>query len=207
MRRFAFLSILLFSCGVTNRASALYLSFGCTDPALSTDITYEQTGSLSFNRIVEVANPSQTNISILSWQTEYKLNPIGGASGQLSFTAVATPPSPVLTNFGGPQTTLTVPSDYLLAFDANIVILEPTLIPAGERRNIMEITITASPDASGDFQLVTPAFSPPDVGSTWFPDLASGPGPFENTLASGQAGSKGFTLRRSRTTGPLLMIR
>jgi hypothetical protein len=190
MTRFALISALLIDCAATNRAGALFVTLGNTNPALPTEFAYQQSGGLSFNQVVDIANVSPSGAFLLSWQTEFKLSPISGAQGQLLFTSVVPPPSPGLTNFSGPISDLTMPSDRFLAFDVNLIDLGGSLLPAGERRNIMEFTIAASPDAMGSFELVTQTYDPqnPDLGSSWFSALELEPSPFENVAAGSQAG-------------------
>jgi hypothetical protein len=85
---------------------------------------------------------------------------------------------------------LTEPSNQLQVFDHNEMDPDGSPIAAGERFNLMNVTITASSDASGDFELLTPAFiaEKPDLGSSWFPASSNEPIAFENAATSSLSG-------------------
>jgi hypothetical protein len=60
----------------------------------------------------------------------------------------------------------------LLAFDASIIELFGSAIPAIESRNAVTIKFLASADALGSFEVIAPEFdqSQPDLGSSWLAD-------------------------------------
>jgi len=153
-------------------------------------MTFQQTGALSFDQTIEVANQSLNDSHVLSWQLELKLSPINGAQGQLEFTGIAAPLNPLFGELSEPFAEWTSPT-HILAFDFDPLNFENgSLVSGGERRNILSVTIAASADAAGDFELITRAFDPdfPDLGTSWFPANGMEPVGFENSTVSSVPG-------------------
>ena len=109
--------------------------------------------------------------------------------GQLQFIGVTAPPNALFGELSEPFAEWTEPN-HVLAFDVDLLNFEGSLVSGGERRNIMSVSIAASPDASGDFELITPGFDPefPDLGTSWFPANDFEPLAFENSTASSLPG-------------------
>lgn len=153
------------------------------------DVTYQQSPSLSFNHVLSVRNGSLVPSLIVSWQLGLELHPTAGALGTVKFSAISPPEDSLFGSEPGPMSDLVTASDKILASDADLDFIGK-VISANTWHRIVNLTITASPDAVGTFELVSPVFNPltPDQGSSWFPFLAFEPEGFENSISSSESG-------------------
>lgn len=177
----------LTACSASD-ADALSLS-GSQGAELPFNAVYQQGENLSFDQVLSVRNDSLLPVSIVSWQLALELRPTANATGSLSFSAISPPEDSLFGQEPGPQSDLISSSSQVFAFDMDVDFLGK-LILVNEWRNIVNLTITASADAEGSFELVTPVFDPefPDLGSSWFPFLELFPVAYENSVPSSENG-------------------
>lgn len=169
-------------------AFALFLA-GNQGSDVPFDVTYEQSLSLSFDQVLSVRNQFLLPVSIAAWQLELELHPTSGAHGSLNFTAISAAEDPLFDSGIGPAPDPELPSDHVQTSDADTGLLGRLLL-SGEWGNIVKLSITASPNAAGTFELVSPVFNPltPEFGSSWLPPLAFEPEGFENATLSSLSG-------------------
>lgn len=173
---------------VAPNAFALFLT-GSQGTEFPFDATYQQTPSLSFDQVLSVRNQFLLPVSIAAWQLELELHQTSGANGSLNFTVISAAEDPLFDSGIGPVPDPELPSDHVQTSDADTGILGRLLL-SGEWGNIVKLSITASPDAAGTFELVSPVFNPltPEFGSSWLPPLAFEPEGFENATLSSLSG-------------------
>lgn len=168
----------------------LYL--GANDQNAITPFTllYAQNGNLSFEVVLQVRNESSGSVSVLSWLANLQLQAAAGSQGSLVFEAVATPVDSLFGADPGPISDLVAPSDHLQATDADVIGFTGATVVPSEVRNILELTVAASSDAAGSFELVSLAFDPamPDQGFSWLEFGGIEPLAFENSAPSSVPG-------------------
>lgn len=142
--------------------------------------------------VLQVANESETTASVLSWQlVDLELRPLVGVQGELLFHNVTAPPNSLFGQSPGPQSDLSAPSAKVSALDVDPNFVGEPVMP-NSVRNIVQLTLGASPATAGAFQLLMPEVDNPEADSSWFeaeqedPQLAAKK--FDNSTASAFAG-------------------
>src|SRR3954466_1568214 len=187
-RQSIYTAIILVIC--TNEAAAL--SVGYEDLSIPFTIHYNPQRQSSVDPVLELVNSSAVPDVGLSWQLQLAIQPLAGAHGQLLFQSTFTPPSSLFGEVPGPISDVTTPASTLLAFDSDSVAFTGVIIPDHTARNIIGLSLHASGDVSGGFQVLMAEWDPGmSSGSSWFPADATDPIGFDNN-ASG--GPPGFTL-------------
>jgi hypothetical protein len=190
MCRNLWLSLAL-SIGLTSQLFAL--SIGQSGSSSPFVISFDGNAQSSYELILQAVNESQTDAAVVAWQLDLELQPLPGSQGALLFQNAEAPPNSLFGQTPGPMTDLAEPSAAVFAFDSDSVDFEGEVVAGQSFRNILQLSLAASPNSVGSFQLVTPVFDPqnPDTGSAWFAAGAAEPEPFGNS-SPGQ--SAGFTL-------------
>jgi Dockerin type I domain len=174
-----YLSMLLLS-GLSSHVFGL--SMGYEGSALPFTVTYDQTVQSSWAPVLQVVNEAGADVLVLSWQLELEVRALEGTHGELLFHSTVAPPDALFGQEPGPISNLTNPSDKLIAFDGDTTEFDGEPVPAQTARNILELTIMATSEAAGTFQLVMPEFDAehPDSGASWFEPEGVEPVAFEN---------------------------
>jgi len=183
MRRSFYLSTVLTYLLSSNLFGISIGTEGTSSPFI---VTYDESLQSSFEPILQVVNNSEVGVLILSWQLELEIRPLSGAQGELSFHSAHAPPSSLFGQEPGPTSDLTSPADHVLAFDADTAEFDGEEVPAHTARNILQLTMIATPNAAGTFQLVMPEFDAenPENGSSWFEADGFQPVAFDNAASS-----------------------
>lgn len=165
-------------------SSTLALSIGYDGSSIP--FTYQQNVQTSFEPVLQVVNDSGVSVVVLSWQLELEVRPLQGAQGELLFQSAGTPPNSLFGQVPGPLSDLSSPRSMVLAFDGDTTDFDGEPVPNQMARNILQLTLVATPDAAGTFQLVMPEFDPanPDIGSSWFEADGFEPVGFDNSAPS-----------------------
>lgn len=168
----------------------LYLGANDENAATPFSLMYAQDGNLRFDIVLQVRNESSGSVSVLSWLANLQLRAAAGSQGSLIFEAVATPVNSLFGPEPGPISDLVTPSDHLQATDADIIGFTGASVAPSEARNILELTVAASSDAAGSFELVSLVFDPamPDQGFSWLESGGFEPLAFENFTPSSVPG-------------------
>jgi hypothetical protein len=171
-------------------SSLFGLSIGFEGSSLPFTVTYDQAVQSSFVPVLQVVNETDASVMVLSWQLELEIRPLPGSQGELLFHRVAAPPNSLFGQDPGPISDLMDPSNSILAFDADTMDFDGEPVPEHMARNILELTLVATSDAAGPFQLVMPEFDPgnPDTSPSWFEADGVEPVAFENSVASAFVG-------------------
>ena len=150
---------------VTSNAFALYIGHeGSTSPfALSYQDTQSQ---LAF--ILQVTNESVSTVNMLSWQLiDLELRPLATAQGSLQFDNAGAPPDSLFGQTPGPQSNLSAPSSTISVFDSDPNFVGEPVSPHSSR-NILQLSVQASPATTGAFQILIPQIQDPEADSSWF---------------------------------------
>ncbi len=168
----------------------LYLGANDENAAAPFALNYVQNGGLTFNIVFQSYNESVTTVTVLAWQAVLQIQPLAGSQGTLVFQSTTTPANSMFGSVPGPLADLTGPSDHFSASDTDTLSFTGTALAPSESRNMLEVTLSASSDARGSFEIMTPVFDPmtPDVGTAWLEVGGSEPQAFENAAPSSVAG-------------------
>src|SRR4051812_43204543 len=171
-RQSIYTAIILVIC--TNEAAAL--SVGYEDLSIPFTIHYNPQVQSSVDPVLELVNGSAVPDVVLSWQVQLAIQPLAGAHGQLLFQSTFTPPSSLFGEVPGPISDVMTPASALLAFDADTVAFNGVIIPDHTARNIIGLSLRATGDAAGAFQVLMAEWDPATSnGSSWFPAAATDP--------------------------------
>lgn len=156
------------------------------------DLAYEDVQS-PLEIVLQVANDSDLTASVLAWQLEFELRPLNGAHGTLLFYDVSLPVEPLFDQTSEPQCTPELPpaSDSVFASDADTTTFVGATISPQTARNILLLTLVASPDAAGAFQFIMREFDPENPNSSSWISADEGfapPQAFDNSDPSSFAG-------------------
>jgi len=177
-------SLLLLSLPVSS-ALALSIHYGGIDSSMPFELAYQDVQT-PLEIVLQIANDSDTTASVLAWQVDLPLRALGGAQGTLLFYDVAAPPDPLFDQTAEPQSEpeLPPPSDRIFVQDGNMAEFEGEPVPQQSARNILLLTLVASPDAAGAFQLIMPTINDPEADSSWFDSNEFAPKAFDNSAPS-----------------------
>lgn len=177
------LSFGLFFLGLSN-AFALSIHYGGINSSMPFELVHRNVQS-PLEIVLQLANTTNTTASVLGWQLELKLDNVDGAQGTLLFGEVMAPPEPLFGPSSDPQSNPGMPPSTEMIFVQDVdgdFTGEP--IPQHETRNILQLTLTASPDAAGAFELLMPNIEDPDIDSSWVDADDFSSNAFENSLPS-----------------------
>jgi hypothetical protein len=165
---------------------ALALSVGYGGSSLPFSVNYHPDVQASIEAIIEVVNDSSAAAVAVAWQLQLEIRSVEGAHGQLLFQSTSTPPASLFGQTPGPMSDLTNPSSTLFSSDSDSTNFIGVEISSQSERNILQLTLQASADSAGAFELVMPKFDAanPDSGSSWFPADGTEPVAFDNAAAS-----------------------
>lgn len=140
----------------------------------------------SFNLTLQIENSSGTPAMVLAWQLNLELRPVSSATGAITFNEVSAPSDPLFAPPSEPNSTPELPPavSSLFVQDLDMASFEGEEIENGDARNIVQFGFSASPGASGDFQLLMPYSEDPETGSSWFDGIEGVPKTFENSTRS-----------------------
>jgi hypothetical protein len=155
------------------------------------DFTYLPS-EFPINVELQLDNAASTPVSVLAWQLELAMQPVG-AQGSLAFLEVHKPSNPLYDQEPDPQCIPELPPASVSIITSDADMTDPFEgAPLGESpRNIVKLTISASPNTSGAFQLVMRDFDQDTAnGSAWVDanDASGTPIPFDNTAESSLSG-------------------
>jgi hypothetical protein len=181
-------ALMMFLC--FSATDALALSIGYGGSSLPFSVNYHPDVQPSIEAIIEVVNNSSAAAVALAWQLQLEIRSVEGAHGQLLFQSTSTPPNSLFGQMPGPMSDLTSPSSTVLASDSDSTNFSGVEISSHSARNILQLTLQASPDAAGAFQLITPEFDAanPNSASSWFPADGTDPVAFDNAAPSAFSG-------------------
>jgi len=171
---------------ITNasQASGLYIRYLDATSSVPFEITYEDWQS-PLEIVLQVANDSQTSVSVLGWQMDLELRGLVGSNGDLLFYDVAAPPDALFDQTSPPQSHPSIPPPSGNAFvqdvDANFFGEE---VPQQSARNVLKLIVTAEPTTRGAFQVVIPYINDPETDSSWIDAHEFIPKAFTNTDSS-----------------------
>lgn len=181
------LLIIAFSAGSAN---ALLLGIDGHDPSQPFLLTIPQNGNVLLDRVLQITNTS-TTVSVMAWQLDLWLHPLSGAQGSVLFQSTGTPDDSLFGPDPGPQSDLNAPSNQFIASDADTSEeFDGVPVSQNEHRNLLQTTISATPTASGTFELIMPEFNPeaPEQGSSWIDAETFETQGFENSWPSSVPG-------------------
>lgn len=185
MCRGFYLTMLLLCIPLRN---TLALSIGYDGSSTPFIVTYQQGMQASFEPILQILNDAQGSVNVVAWQLDrLEVRSMPGTQGGLLITSADIPPDCLFGQEPRQISDLTSPSDSLLASDADLIDVMGKTVSAGMARNILRVTLVATPDAAGTFQLVMPEFDPgqPESGPSWLAADVFEPMEFENSAVSG----------------------
>jgi hypothetical protein len=191
LQRLALVLAAQIAIGMTPLVSkGLYVGANDQNATTPFSLLYAQNGNLSFEVVLQVRNESSGSVSVLSWLANLQLQTAAGSQGNLVFEAVGTPVNSLFGADPGPISDIVAPSDHLQATDADVISFTGAAVVPSETRNILELTVAASSDAAGTFELVSIAFDPamPDQGFSWLESGGFEPLAFENSAPSSVPG-------------------
>jgi hypothetical protein len=178
-----FLSLWLLTFGLSN-ALALSIHYGGTNSPMPFELVHQNVQS-PLEIVLQLANTTDATASVLGWQLELKLNNVDGTQGTLQFFDVMGPPDPLFGETSDPQSNpeLPPPTDSVFVQDIDGEFSGKP-VPPHETRNILQLTLTASPDAAGTFELLMPNIEDPEVDSSWVDADDFSSKAFENSAPS-----------------------
>lgn len=155
------------------------------------DVTYLPS-EFPINVELQLDNTAPTPVSVLAWQLELALQPVG-AQGSLAFLQIQKPSNPLYDQQPDPQCIPELPpaSVSIITSDADMTDPFEGASLGVSPRNVVKLTISSSPNTSGAYQLVMRDFDPDTAnGSAWIDanDQSGMPIPFDNTSASSLSG-------------------
>jgi hypothetical protein len=175
------ISPLVVLLSLTSNAAALFIAHdGSTSPF---SLRY-QDAQLPLAFILQVANESVSTPNVMSWQLiNLELRPLATAQGNLKFQDAGSPPDSLFGQTPGPQSNLSGPSSTISVFDSDPNFVGEPVAPHSSR-NILKLTVQASPATTGEFQIIIPQVQDPEADSSWFDADEFTAKAFENSATS-----------------------
>jgi hypothetical protein len=176
-------SLLLFGL-IAPHVKGLSVHYGGLGASMPFALTYQDVQS-PLEIVLQIANDSAVNASVLAWQLDLESRPVNGAEGSLLIHDATAPSDPLFDQTTEPQCEPDIPpaSDSVFIQDVESGFAAES-IDAQTARNIVQLSLIASPNASGTFQLIFPQAENPETDSSWFDADEFSPKAFENADAS-----------------------
>jgi hypothetical protein len=167
--------------------NVMAMSVGYENSITPFTIDYSPQSQAAVDSVLQLINDDNAAAVVLSWQLQLEIRPLSGAHGHVLFQSVSTPPDSLFGDNPGPTSDLNGAASTLLGFDADTTTFTGVSISQQSARNIIRLSMQASSDASGSFQILMARWDPasPNDGSSWFPADANDPVAFNNSANSG----------------------
>jgi hypothetical protein len=120
------------------------------DNSLSASVFFDPTDQPT-SLILELFNEAVTPLSVSVWQLDLNFAGLVGSEGELQIQSVGPASNGLFGSVPGPIG-IDVGGRYLI-FDGDPLSEFGSALPPGTAKNIVELAITGSPDASGSFEL------------------------------------------------------